>query len=195
MKTETKRKILEHAINSVITLFVTAILLYSWFYIKEIASGKLRPGYPSYIYKCEYLSEYKGNDGFFGLFAQLPRWSYVISFANLSRKNINDIDLSMNFGSKYNAIYIYPVACQLQDKPKKTLKNNSFTLVGSNTDQINMLCKEISKGRSVGCIIVICSKERPSIADFSINIASSAGTFEKITALKWEEIGWLSKAK
>jgi hypothetical protein len=184
-------RILDSVVAGVVGFIICAALAYCGHLIKELYKGKLRADYPLLVYKCEYVEEYEGKKaGLFGIIEYYPQWVYRLSFANLSRTSVNNIDFSVNFGLKCGAVFIYPIGCQFFAEPKKPLSNNSFTLIGTNTDCINLLGKELISGRSASCLIVINSKERPSLSYFRINLNCSSGTFERITSTQWEQIGW-----
>ncbi|HUU15685.1 MAG TPA: hypothetical protein VMW72_00930 [Sedimentisphaerales bacterium] len=188
--TSTQSRIYDHAVGAVITLIIFVTVPYGYRLIKEFQRGKLRVNYPLLVYKYEYIEEYQGQKTFFGLVESSPQWVYQLSFANLSRKTIDSIDISLDFGLECHAVYIRPIGCQLLAEPKKLLPSTSFSLVGTKTDHVNLLGKRLNSGRSSVCLLVISSKERPSISSIGISLHCPAGKFEKITSVQWLEIGW-----
>jgi len=189
-------RIYDQILGAVITLIVIGVFTYGHHVIKELSKGKLRVDYPLFIYKCEYIEEYKSKKtGLFGLFKTHPQWLYQLSFANLSRTTIKNVDVSINFGLMCEGIHVQPFGCQFFAEPKKSIPDKSFKLVGTNTERIHLLGKEIVSGRSAGCFILVSSKYRPSLSDFVITLRCPNGTFEQINAKEWENIGWQSTTK
>jgi hypothetical protein len=181
-------RIFDQLIGAVITLIVVSALTYGYHIVKELNKGKLRIDYPLLVYKCEYFIEYP-------LGKMDPQWFYILSFANLTRNVVNNIDISIKFGLKCSVIMVRPMNLQFYAEPLKALPGDTISILGTNTDHIKLLGKDLSSGRSASCLIVISSKERPSLSDFEINITCPSGTFEKVTSTQWEKIGWQKAVK
>jgi hypothetical protein len=154
----------------------------------------LRSDVAPFVYKFEYANYIVASKrGFLGLERVPPVWIYVIAVANLTRTNLDSVEVLLKYSGAPVSVGLQSVQGDLCYYPGSAIpKGQGITYRGKQEKYVASI-KEVPSGQARFVVVTVCTEDRPMLSDFDVQVRCNEGSFTKVTPIQWDRIGWTTK--
>lgn len=151
---------------------------------------QLRTNLPPFVYSVGEAGMRRRSDPIFGL-ARNPAWFYEIRIANLTTRSVGPIEITILAPDTNCDLYVLPRQSLRRADGEQLDPDDPFPAQWTpDGKKATVRIDRLASGHSGILQYAVIAGTNPGLKYGQLSIACPEGTFENITPVQWDSIGW-----